>query len=193
MPPRRPANHRLRAREHLAESAALASESRDAAAADRLLRAAAHALEEIATMRGHLAEDRMELVAWLADEGALPLDACARLNDVWARRDACSEALTNALDAALETVQGLVDVAAGLPAGAGPSFGDDAAEPAWLPGRTTPWLEAARVARRRRLARHAAVLLSALLLLGGAAVASLNGDAPSSAEKTEVGIFTAGS
>jgi hypothetical protein len=185
----RTVNHRLKAREHLAESAALAAEGRSAAAADRLLRAAAHALEEIVTGRGVAPVDRMQLIASLADEGAVPWDACARLNDLWASRDDCGDEL----EEALETVQALVDVAAGLRAGAGPSFGDDAPEPERVPGRTTPWLEAARRARRRRLARQAAVLVTSLLLLGGAAMASLHAGTPPTAEKTEVGLFSAGS
>jgi hypothetical protein len=185
----RTVNHRLKAREHLAESAALAAEGRSAPAADRLLRAAAHALEEIVISREMAPGDRMQLVASLADEGTIPFDACARLNDLWASRDDCGDELGEAL----ETVQALVDVAAGLRAGAGASFEDDAPEPERAPGRTTPWVEAARRARRRRLARQAAVLVTSLLILGGAAMASLHGGTPPTAEKTDVGLFTAGS
>ncbi|MEY2535230.1 MAG: hypothetical protein QOF29_3140 [bacterium] len=185
-------NHRLKAREQFAEGAALVAEGSGTAAADRLLRAAAHALAELGRARGVAPAENRNVLELLTGEGALSFAAASRLHELseWTgRRDDVPEA---ALAEAVDAVQALVDLAAGLPAGSG-SYDADAAPAERMPVRTTPWLDAARTARRRRLARHAAVLLSALLILAGAAMASMNGGTPPTAENTELGIFAGGS
>ena len=171
-------NHRLLAREHLAEGAALAEEGHRGAAARRLLAASQHALAE------------------LAARGAPPVDPRPLLRRL-ERAGTASE-----VSMCVPAVQALVDLATDLPAGAAaPRWCVEAdvagvpfdADP--LPVRSTPWLRGAAAARRRRRwrrLRRLAVVAGCLLTTGGVLAALTSDGRPTDRaypHRTTLGVF----
>ena len=206
-------NHRLLAREHLAEATALADEGRLADCRASLSAAAAHAIGRLA------ADHRLEVaslsraMAVLSLRGVLPFDArplCrALLRDGAPGGGAGDEADTDAL---ICGVQALVDLAAGVP-GAAPRAtgwqrwetipvdddedGDEVARDP-LPLRGTDWLRAVRRDRLRRRARRvrrvaATTAFAVGLGLLGLAWSDVVEGTEHRTPKADIGFFDSGS
>jgi hypothetical protein len=193
-----PSNHRLSAREHLAEAAALHGEGALGAAVRRLRAAATEAVAAVVEAAG--ANAGGGLLPPVAAEAlgcrAIPAaDVRAVMHDLHLDchgqdEGRATEFTARAVGEAIAAVQALVDLSFAAPPSAAalrrppePTAELAAAEALEIPQRPETWLRAARRVRRRRRVRSALLsVLMAVLLAGGTTAAWIAGarDGPSS-------------
>lgn len=204
-------NHRLLAREHLAEATALADEGQLEDCRASLLAATGHSIGQLAADHAIEAPSVVRAMAVLSLRGILPFDA----RPLWktlsagAHRDRRHERVPP-LDAgaAIPAVQTLVDLAAGVPGapivaaswqrwGAPPDDEEDSAgEP--LPVRGTGWVRAVAHERARRRGRRARrVTATSACALGLAVLGLAWSDSVDGTEyqpaKADIGFYDSGS
>lgn len=182
-----PVNHLLSSREHLAEGAALCGEGRVGAAV-RHLRAATSAaiaaMEEQDGASRHGAAVPLVAAARLVDHGISPDAVRDLMRELRIDCDGQARGLGTGFTAArvetaIEGVQVLVDLAAGVPAatsaaarGRGPGHAVLSPPMAWIPERPGPWLTGARRRRRRRVGLTTIVAIATLATVGATGVAA---------------------
>ena len=203
-------NHRLLAREHLAEAAALADEGREKECRASLMVAAAHAIGQLAADHRLAAPSVYGAMGTLRLRGALPFDA----RPLWSALGGANgprpagRSGSQPLDTAeaIRSVQVLVDLAAGVPSarlapaiwrrwGSTDEEERDAAPP---PPRASAWVRAAAADRARRRSRRALFVTAMVLCavsLGGMGLAWSNAVEGSEYRppKAELGLFNASS
>jgi hypothetical protein len=204
-------NHRLLAREHLAEATALADEGHLDDCRASLLGAAGHAIGQLAADHSLDAPSISRAMAVLSLRGILPFDARPLWHALQTEHDGESQRRPpSPLDTveAIRAVQSLVDLAAGVPGprvgpatwqrwGAPPEDADDSGgEP--LPVRATGWVRAvARDRARRRGRRARRVSATAACAVGLALVGLAWSDAVDGTEyrpaKADIGFYDSGS
>ena len=204
-------NHRLLAREHLAEATALADEGRDVDCRASLSTAAAHAIGRLAADHRLEAPSISRALAVLALRGVIPFDARPLWNSLLRDDEGIGRAADDPdIEELIAAVQVLVDLAAGVravpPSTAGRRRGEEmpdedededvAGGP--LPLRGADWVRAVARDRARRRARRlrrltttsAFALALGLLGLGWSdAVEGTEHRAP----KADIGFFDSGS
>lgn len=203
-------NHRLLAREQLAEATALADEGRWDDCRLSLRAAAGHSIGQLAADHALDAPSISRAMAVLSLRGILPFDARPLWSALHPPEDGTGESAPPALDPAeaIAAVQALVDLAAGVPGAPVASANwqrwgapvDDEEDPGGdpLPVRATGWVRAVareRSRRRGRRARRIGAYVACTVGLAGFGLAwsaSVDGTEYRPA-KADIGFYDSGS